>query len=141
MSPGVDRLLGYRQVMTDAGRFDPGLVAYGDFSRQAAEHALARLLDHRPKLDAVFAASDLMAAGAIRVLRRCGRRVPDDVAVIGFEDSALAQHTDPRLSTIHQPVDAMASRMVRELLSLITNPGREPSHTVMPTELVRRESA
>lgn len=141
MSPGVDRLLGYRQVMTQVDCFDPGLVAYGDFSRQAGEHALARLIDHRPKLDAVFAASDLMAEGAMRALRRRGRRVPDDVAVIGFEDSALARHTSPMLSTVRQPIDAMASRMVRELLSLITTPGQEPSHTVLPTELVLRESA
>jgi DNA-binding LacI/PurR family transcriptional regulator len=141
MSPGVDRLLGYRQVMAEAGCFDPGLVAYGNFSGQAGEHALARLIDHRPKLDAVFAASDLMAVGAIRALRRQGRRVPDDVAVIGFEDSALAQHTNPRLSTVRQPIEAMAGRMVQDLLSLITTPGLKPSHTVLPTELVLRESA
>jgi DNA-binding LacI/PurR family transcriptional regulator len=141
MSPGVDRLLGYRQVMAEAGSFDSGLVAYGDFSGHAGEHALYRLIDHRPKLDAVFAASDLMAAGAMRALRRLGRRVPEDVAVIGFEDSALAQHTNPRLSTVRQPIEAMAARMVQDLLSLITTPGQQPSHTILPTELVLRESA
>lgn len=141
MSPGVDRLLGYRKAMTAVGGGDPGLIAYGDFSRQAGEHALARLIDHRPGIDAVFVASDLMAAGALRALRRLGRRVPDDVAVIGFEDSPLAQHTDPRLSTVRQPVDAMAARMVSELLNLIALPDREPTHTILPTELVVRESA
>ena len=141
MSPGVDRLLGYRKAMTAAGCCDPGMIAYGDFSRQAGEHALVRLLDHRPGLDAVFVASDLMAAGALRALRRRGRRVPDDVAVIGFDDSQLAQHTDPRLSTVRQPVDAMAARIVNVLLGLIGMPGRAPSHAVLATELVLRESA
>jgi DNA-binding LacI/PurR family transcriptional regulator len=141
MSPGVDRLLGYRKAMTAAGISDPGMIAYGDFSRPAGEHALSRLIDHRPGLDAVFVASDLMAVGALRALRRLGRRVPDDVAVIGFDDSPLAQHTDPRLSTIRQPVDAMAARMVRELLAHIAAPDREPCHAILDTELVLRESA
>ncbi|MDQ2812728.1 MAG: LacI family transcriptional regulator [Actinomycetota bacterium] len=141
MSPGVDRLLGYRKAMTAAGISDPGMVAYGDFSRPAGEHALARLIDHRPGLDAVFVASDLMAVGALRALRRLGRRVPDDIAVIGFDDSPLAQHTDPRLSTIRQPVDAMAARMVRELLARIAAPDGEPCHAILDTELVLRESA
>ena len=140
MSPGIDRLLGYRKAMAGVGVNDPGMIAYGDFGRLSGEHALFRLIDHRPNLDAVFVASDLMAAGVLRALRRLGRRVPDDVAVIGFDDSPLAQHTDPRLSTVRQPVDAMAARMVRELLSLIATPGREPFHVVLDTELVLRDS-
>jgi DNA-binding LacI/PurR family transcriptional regulator len=94
------------------------------FEAVQGEHALARLLDHRPGLDAVFVASDLMAAGALRALRRLGRRVPDDVAVIGFDDSVLAQLTEPRLSTVRQPVDAMAETMITELLARITDPAR-----------------
>ena len=141
MSPGVDRLLGYRKAMTAADISDPGMIAYGDFSRSAGEHALARLIDHRPGLDAVFVASDLMAVGALRALRRLGRRVPDDVAVIGFDDSVLAQHTDPRLSTVRQPVDAMAERMIQELLARISDPTREPTHSILETQLVLRDSA
>jgi DNA-binding LacI/PurR family transcriptional regulator len=140
MSPGVDRLLGYRKAMTAAGIADPGMIAYGDFSRSAGEHAVVRLIDHRPRLDAVFVASDLMAVGALRGLRRLGRRVPDDVAVIGFDDSVLAQLTDPRLSTVRQPVDAMAERMIQELLARIADPGREPAHSIMETQLVLRDS-
>ena len=100
-----------------------------------------RLLDLRPGIDAIFAASDLMAAGAMHALRRVGRRVPADVAIIGFDDSPLAQHTDPRLSTVRQPVDEMAARMVSELLGLIADPQREPAHAVLETRLVLRESA
>jgi DNA-binding LacI/PurR family transcriptional regulator len=141
MSPGIDRLLGYRKAMTALGTTDPGLIAYGDFSRVSGEHAMYRLCDHRPGLDAVFVASDLMAAGALRALRRLGRRVPDDVAVIGFDDSPLAQHTDPRLSTVRQPVDAMATRMTSELLNLMASPVPTPVHVVLDTKLVLRDSA
>lgn len=141
MSPGIDRLLGYRRAMAAVGAHDPGLVAYGDFTRRAGEHALCRLMDHRPRLDAVFAASDLMAAGVLDALRRLGRRVPDDVAVLGFDDLPLSRYTDPRLSTVRQPVDAMAARMVREMLGQVSDPERKPTHVVLETELVLRDSA
>jgi DNA-binding LacI/PurR family transcriptional regulator len=141
MAPGVDRLRGYRTAMADAGLADPGLIVFGDFGRVSAEHGLYRLLDRRPKIDAVFVASDLMAAGALRALRRTGRRVPEDVAVIGFEDSPLAQHTDPKLTTVRQPVEAMGSRLATELLGLIARAGQEPTHVILDTELVVRESA
>ena len=122
MSPGVDRLRGYRMTMAEAGLSDSGLIVFGDFGRVSAEHAVYRLLDRRPGLDAIFVASDLMAAGALRALRRSGRRVPDDVAVIGFEDSPLARHTDPKLATVRQPVEAMGERLASELLALIDRP-------------------
>ncbi len=141
MAPGIDRLLGYRKAMTAADAADPGMIAYGDFQSASGEHALFRLIDHRPAINAVFAASDLMAAGALRALRRLGRRVPDDVAVIGFDDSPSAQQARPKLTTVRQPVDAMAARMVGELLAQIANPGRQPSHIVLDTELVLRDSA
>jgi DNA-binding LacI/PurR family transcriptional regulator len=140
MGPGIDRLLGYRKAMTEATGYDLGMVAYGDFSRASGEHAVFRLLSHRPNLDAIFAASDLMAAGAMRALRRTGRRVPDDVAIIGFDDSLLAQHTDPPLTTVRQPVEGMAARMVRELLALIARAGRDPVQVVLDTELILRDS-
>jgi DNA-binding LacI/PurR family transcriptional regulator len=141
MAAGIDRLLGYRRSMAAAGSLDPGMIAYGDFSFMSGQHALRRLVDHRPGIDAVFAASDLMAAGALHALRRLGRRVPDDVAVIGFDDAPSAQQTDPRLSTIRQPVDAMAVRLVRELMAQIANPDRDPAQVVLDTELVLRNSA
>jgi DNA-binding LacI/PurR family transcriptional regulator len=141
MAPGVDRLLGYRDAMAAAGIHDPGMIAYGDYTRRAGEHALCRLIDHRPRLDAVFVASDLMAAGALHALARLGRRVPDDVAVLGFDDLPLSQYTTPRLSTVRQPVDAMAAHMVKEMLEQIRDPDRRPTRVVLDTELVLRESA
>ena len=141
MAPGADRLTGYRKAMAEAGLGDPNLVMFGDFGRVSAEHALYRLLDRRPGINAVFAASDLMAAGVLGALRRAGRRVPDDVAVIGFEDSPLAQHTDPKLTTVRQPVEAMGARMASELLALIGRGGQQPAHVILDTELVIRDSA
>ena len=91
MAVGIDRLSGYRDMLEAAGL--PALIGYGDFSQASGEHAMTRLLERRPDLDAVFAASDLMAAGALRALRDRGRAVPGDVAVVGFEDSAVAERT------------------------------------------------
>jgi DNA-binding LacI/PurR family transcriptional regulator len=141
MAVGIDRLRGYRAAMAAAGAVDPGMIAYGDFSAMSGQHALLRLLDHRPRIDAVFAASDLMAAGALHALRRLGRRVPDDVAVIGFDDVPSARQTDPRLSTIRQPFDAMGVQMVRELMAQIADPNRDPAQVILGTELVLRASA
>ena len=141
MAPGIDRLLGYRKAITAAGIHDPGMIAYGDYTRRSGEHALRRLIDHRPRLDAVFVASDLMAVGAMDALGRLGRRVPKDVAVLGFDDLPLSQYTKPRLSTVRQPVDAMAAQMVREMLALVDDPGRSATRVVLETELVLRDSA
>ena len=127
--------------MNEAGLTDPGLIVFGDFGGCQPRAGLYRLLDRRPGIDAVFAASDLMAAGVLGALRRIGRRVPDDIAVIGFEDSPLAQHTDPKLTTVRQPVEAMGARMAAELLALIARGGQQPAHIILDTELVIRDSA
>jgi DNA-binding LacI/PurR family transcriptional regulator len=92
-------------------------------------------------VDAIFAASDLMALGALRALRRTGRRVPDDVALIGFDDLPIARHADPPLTTVRQPVEEMGTRMARELLALIRGTSTAPSCLVLDTELVVRMSA
>jgi DNA-binding LacI/PurR family transcriptional regulator len=140
MTAGADRLLGYRQAMAAAGRPDHGLVVFGDFGQASGEHATARLLDHRPDVDAIFAASDLMAVGVLRALRRAGRRVPDDVAVIGFDDLPLGRRTDPPLTTVRQPIEEMGARMTRELLSMISGPNT-PRRVIVDTNLVVRKSA
>lgn len=140
MAVGMDRLAGYREALDAAGL--PPSVAYGDFTHASGVHAMWRLLDHRPGLDAVFVASDIMAVGALHTLRRAGRRVPDDVAVIGFDDLPLAQHTQPPLTTIRQPLElvgaAAAHRLLAELDGATDDPG---AHSVLPTNLVARASA
>lgn len=135
MVGGVDRLAGYRRALH--GRRP--LVEPGDFTLASGAAAMRRLLAAEPDLDAVFAASDLMAHGALTALREAGRRVPDDVAVVGFDDIALAQHTDPPLTTIRQPIVEIGSRMASTLLRLVAGEDVEPT-TTLPTELVVRRS-
>jgi DNA-binding LacI/PurR family transcriptional regulator len=141
MAPGVDRLAGYRAVLAENGLSDDGLIAYGDFGQASGEHGMARLLERRPDIDGVFVGSDLMAVGVLRALRRAGRQVPDDVAVIGFDDSPMARHTDPPLTTVRQPIEAMGARMAHELLTLIEHTGKAPRHAVLDTTLALRGSA
>ena len=142
MAVGLDRLRGYRKALALAEAPDFGeLVAYGDFSAASAEHAVYRLLDRRPDVDAVFATSDPMATGVLRALRRIGRRVPGDVAVIGFDDAPLARVASPPLTTVRQPVEDMGARAVRELLGLIGGNGSSPRQEVLATELIVRASA
>ena len=140
MTAGVDRLLGYRQAVAGAGRGDRGLVVFGDFGQASGEHATARLLDRRPNVDAIFAASDMMAVGAMRALHRAGRRVPGDVAVIGFDDLPIGRRTDPPLTTVRQPIEEMGARMTGELLAMLGG-SATPRCAVLDTKLVLRATA
>ena len=139
MSSGIDRFAGYRDVVQAAGL--PEVVGHGDYSQHSGEHAMTRLLERRPDLDAVFAASDLMAAGALRALRRAGRRVPEDVAVVGFDDDPIARHTLPPLTTVRQPVEEQGATMARRVMALVEHRAVPSVEDNLPTSLVRRESA
>ena len=141
MSSGRDRLAGARDALRAAGLDTEGLlVAFGDYSESSGERAMREVLAHGPAPDAVFAASDLMAAGALRVLREVGLRVPDDVALVGFDDSPVCGHTDPALTSVHQPVEEMGRVMADLLIARITG-GPVAPRTVLPTRLVVRGSA
>ena len=141
----IDRLDGFRDVLPD---IDPRMIAEGDFTPEGGSRAMAQLLEHCPDLDAVFAASDVMASGALRVLRLTGRRVPEDVAVAGFDDMvSVAEWTDPPLTTIRQDIEEMGRLMARLLLRAL-GPGGDGaagvpalSSIVTRTELVVRASA
>jgi DNA-binding LacI/PurR family transcriptional regulator len=101
---------------------------------------MRELLRRRPGLDAVFAASDVMASGAVLELRAAGRRVPQDVAVVGFDDSIVARHIDPPLTSVRQPLEEMGRTMARLLLHEIAHRGDDHREVVLPTRLVVRES-
>ncbi|MGW0474834.1 LacI family DNA-binding transcriptional regulator [Streptomyces coeruleorubidus] len=136
---GVDRLAGYKEVLTEAGlEIDERLIVSGDWGRASGEAGAERLLAQVPDLDAVFVASDLMAQGVLAALQRAGRRVPQDVAVGGFDDSPAALASSPELTTIRQPWDRISAEMVRVLLAQIG--GEDPAAVILPTELVKRES-
>ena len=130
------RLEGYRDELGPL--YDESLVAHGDYTREGGAAAMRTLLERRPDLDAVFVGSDLLAAGALQALREAGRRVPQDVAVGGFDDSGLAATLDPPLTTMRQPLDQIAGEMVRLLVELVE--GGEPAPVTLPTSLVVRAS-
>jgi DNA-binding LacI/PurR family transcriptional regulator len=136
---GAQRLAGYREALCAAGQNELP-VAYGDWSQASGVHAMSRLLDQRPGLDAVFVASDVMASGALWALQRAGRRVPEDVAVIGFDDLALAAQTRPRLTTVRQPIEQFGAAAAHRLLRILDGEHDECRATLLPTTLVVRDS-
>ncbi|WP_265521780.1 LacI family DNA-binding transcriptional regulator [Oerskovia flava] len=118
MTAGVDRLTGWRQALRAAG-LATDAVAAGDFAVAGGAAAMERLLAEHPDLDAVFAASDLMAEGALRVLTAHGRSVPGDVAVVGFDNLGVAASTSPALTTVQNPVVEMVKTATDLLLDLV----------------------
>jgi DNA-binding LacI/PurR family transcriptional regulator len=142
MPAARDRLRGFRDAIETAGLdVDPSLEEAGNFNQEDAGRAMHRLLERNPDLDGVFVASDSMAIAALAVLHGSGRRVPDDVALVGFDDQPIASTALPRLSTVRHPIDAMSREMVRILLHNIDASDRLPRQVVFPTELVVRESS
>ncbi len=142
MAAGLGRLTGYQEAVAktpSGGR--PELIAYGDFSEDSGEAAMRQLLAACPDLDAVFAASDLMAFGALRTLREAGRRVPEDVAVVGFDDAPIARQSDPPLTTVFQPIEEMGRQMAQLLVSRIRGEKRATTSILLDTELIERASA
>ncbi|MFG2356393.1 LacI family DNA-binding transcriptional regulator [Streptomyces sp. NPDC048521] len=135
-----ERLAGFRDTLARHGHpYVP--VAEGGFTLDSGVAAMTDLLAEHPDLDGVFAANDLMAQGACQVLRERGRRVPQDVAVVGFDDSTVAVTCRPRLTTVRQPVEDMAAEMARLLDEHIHGARTEPTSIVFDPELVVRESA
>lgn len=129
---------GVAAALDDAG-VPSAAVERAEFDEAAGSRAMTRLLLARPDLDGVVAASDNLAAGALRALRAYGRSVPGDVAVVGFDDLPVARQTEPALTTVHQPIEDLG----RELAAmLVRRLGGEPvSPVILPTRLVVRESA
>jgi DNA-binding LacI/PurR family transcriptional regulator len=136
---GRARLDGFCDTMARHGvAYVP--VAVGNFTQDSGERAMRELLDRDPELDGVFASNDLMAAGALHVLRERGLSVPGQVAVIGFDDSSAATACRPRLTTVRQPVEAMAARMAQLLMERLDEPKAAPRAVLFDPELVVRAS-
>ena len=136
MEPARERERGWCDELARHG-LAPVPTANGDFTMSGGARAMTRLLQRAPDLDGVFASSDLMAMGAIRVLETSGRRVPADVSVVGFDDVLLAQTCDPPLTTVRQPLEEMGSVAARTLLAATRGELVQRDH-VLPTTLVRR---
>jgi len=142
MVAGQDRLNGYRQALQARGiPVEEELIAEGDFTESGGMAAMQRLLPASPS--AVFVASDTMAIGALKALRQAGRPVPQDIALVSFDDIPIASAIDPPLTTVRQPIERLGSMAIEVLLSVIEGPSEEgaPVHRiVLPTELVIRAS-
>jgi DNA-binding LacI/PurR family transcriptional regulator len=137
---GADRLTGFRKAL--GRRFDPTLVAQVDFYDYASGMAGMRtLLDREPGIDGVFATSDAVAAGALQVLREAGRTVPDDVGIVGFDDSPWATRTNPPLSTVHQPAKDVGARAADLLLDQLNGKTPDATGLFLPTPIIWRASA
>jgi DNA-binding LacI/PurR family transcriptional regulator len=140
MPAGQDRLSAFRAAMAHRG------VAYvpsveGSYTRESGERAMERLLDEVPGVDGVFVANDIMAQGALLVLRERGRRVPADIVVVGFDDSSAALASRPPLTTVRQPVEAMAAEMARMLLAQLDGTVSGTRSVIFQPTLVQRLSA
>ncbi|SOC53808.1 transcriptional regulator, LacI family [Ornithinimicrobium cerasi] len=138
MAAGIDRFEGWRDTLAGAG-LPTDAVETGDFTSQGGAEAMRRLLAAHPDLDGVFVASDLMAAAAMAEIQATGRRVPEDVALVGFDASAASSLTRPPLTSVENPVSEMAVRATELLLRLLR--GEEVEPEVLPTRLVEGGTA
>jgi DNA-binding LacI/PurR family transcriptional regulator len=140
LSGGPDRLQGYTDALLAHGiGLEESRIVHGDYGRASGAAAMRTLLAQAPDLDAVFIASDAMAAGALPVLREAGRDVPGDVRIVGFDDYGLAATLDPPLTTVRNPLERISDEMVRLLTDVIA--GRTPLSITVPTALVIRSSS
>jgi LacI family transcriptional regulator len=141
LAPSARRLRGYRDALEEAGLpFDPRLTRRGDYHPGSGWAATRALLEEPSPPTAVFAGNDLMAIGALRAAAEAGRRVPDDLAVVGFDDIELASFTTPPLTTVRQSTVELGRTAVRLLAERIGDPARPPVRALLDTRLVVRAS-
>jgi LacI family transcriptional regulator len=139
ISDGRDRVEGYKRALRDAGLpLDESLIVEGNFAHRSGYAGMKTLL--KRKVDAVFASSDITARGALQALHEAQVRVPDDIALVGFDDLPTAVQVTPPLTTIHQPIEEKGARATSILLDMIENGLDEPQQVLLPTELIVRES-
>lgn len=134
-----DRTQGFQLALEGAGiTFDPALVAEGDWSYQSGYRAMQALLDRGPAFSALFAQNDQMAIAGIRALREAGRRVPQDVAVVGYDDIPVAEYCDPPLTTVRQPMREVGEVATQLLIQAVEEPGTVQGEVLLKAELMRR---
>ena len=139
---GRQRKAGYRAALNEAGiAIDPDFELAGDFTEDSGFFAVQRMLARRSlRPTAIFAANDSMAIGALSALREAGAGVPEDFAVVGFDDIPIARHMSPPLSSVHVPIAALGERATENLIAAVTNPKYDPRHITLRTTLVIRGS-
>lgn len=136
---GIDRTFGYRAALKQSGIPEiEDLIVYGDFSRESGYHGMQAILPHAP--DAVFIQSDTMALGAMQAIRETGLSVPDDIAIVSFDNLPPALLGEPPLTTVHQPIQETGTEAVKMLLDLLRNGTKPPRKKILPVELTIRGS-
>jgi len=136
---GRDRLNGFRLALQQKGLvFDPALAVDGDFTEAGGYAAMQKLLPAHP--EAVFAANDMMAAGAFRAIDEAGLKIPEDLAIVGFDDFPIASQLNPQLTTIRQPIQRMGSLAVETLIEILHQPEKQPRQIILQPELIIRAS-
>jgi LacI family transcriptional regulator len=134
-----DRKQGYLNALRGHGHLiEDEVIVAGDYTEESGYQAMRRLLPRKP--DAVFAASDSMALGALRALRRAGVKVPDDVALVSFDDLPHAATADPPLTTVRQAIQRRGAMEVETLIDILHNGLEPPRRLIVPAELVIRVS-
>jgi DNA-binding LacI/PurR family transcriptional regulator len=134
------RHAGYAAALKEAGlAADPVLEVHGDYSDASGAEAMRTLLDRAPDLDSVFVNSDLMAISAMQTLREAGQRIPEDVAVVGYDNLSIADKATPPLTTVSQNIPLAGKLLAQNLLQYIRT--RVVTHVTVPVELIVRQSA
>lgn len=137
----AQRYEGYQAGLAAADlALDPALVAFTDFTPGQGIHAAERLLNAHPDMDGLFVCSDFMSIAIMERLRALGRRVPDDISVVGYDDIQLAAYCSPRLTTIHQPIAEGGRCTVQTLFTLLDEAPNEPPQVILPAPLIIRDS-
>lgn len=140
MRVGTEREFGFLAALADAG-LTPGPIVEGDFTLPGGAAAMRAVMAQDPSIDGIFVASDSMAAGAMTVLTAMGKRVPTDVAIVGYDDSDAARSTEVPLTTVRQPAEETGAAMVDTLLAILDGVEDLPRTRILPTELIIRASA
>ncbi|MEH6854233.1 LacI family DNA-binding transcriptional regulator [Priestia megaterium] len=137
----VQRMWGYRDYVKEFDWFDQSWIALGDFSVKSGYLCMKELFQRHPDIDGVFASNDLMAIGLLKAAHEWGRKVPDELAIIGFDGIDMSQYTNPPISTIKQPSYEMGKMAMEELLRLIRKPESDSNKIELDVELILRESS
>ena len=137
----AQREQGYKRALEEHGlTYDRGLVRYGDFNEESGWHAMSELLEVVPPPTAVFAASDLVAFGAMEATKARGLKIPHDLALVGFDDVPLARYVDPPLTTVRLPAYELGAKAAQMLIKIIEHEKVEEPRIFLRTELVIRDS-
>ncbi|RHW39003.1 LacI family transcriptional regulator [Neobacillus notoginsengisoli] len=136
----IDRCEGYREVVGGEPWFKESYIAYGNYDMKTSINATIKLLKLHPEIDGIFAANDISAIGAIKAVHKLGKKVPEDVAIVGFDGITLSEATTPELTTIAQPIYEMGEKAAKMLVEMIKQQQVEQTIYRLDVQLIERQS-